>query len=76
MSKPSDSIGVKRILREVRVLREPPGSPFFGQWGVWIGYPMVAMRVERPDQTRAFAMFRAKLLRRMLRGYADGLKDE
>jgi hypothetical protein len=69
--RPSDSIGVKRILREVRVLREPEGI-YAGQWGVWIGYPTVAVRIERPDKDRRFALFRARALRQMLREYADG----
>ena len=72
--RPSKSIGVKRILREVRVLRERDG-PWAGQWGVWIGYPTVAVRVGRPNPGRAFIVYSAKLLRRMLRYYADGRKE-
>jgi len=72
--RPSKSIGVKRILREVRVLQEPMGI-YAGKWGVWIGYPTVAVRIERPDDTKEYAMLRAKILRQMLRDYADGVVE-
>lgn len=74
MRKPSKSIGVRRIVRQVRVIREPEGR-WAGYWGVWIGMPMVAVRVEHPDNSRAFAMLRARNLREMLCYYADGMKE-